>query len=271
MILAIILIFILGTIFGSFMNVVAIRHNTGRSFAHGRSACMHCNSKLGFWELIPIVSFLTQKGRCKNCNAKISLQYIASEIITGLLFVGVSVRIYEFFVSYGNIVTKIPEFLVANIIMWGFVCFLVAIIIYDTRHLFLPDAFLIPAIVISFFLPSIITSLATGDFVFKFQLLSGLWSALPFLILYVTGSGKWMGFGDVKLGLMLGFLLGTQNGLVAVLLSFWVGAVIGLVYMYVNRKHKTSHVLPFAPAIIIATMLVFIFGIGWPELIGFIS
>src|SRR3989344_5064114 len=82
-----IIFFILGTIIGSFLNVVIFRFNTERSFS-GRSGCMTCQNKLCWYELIPLISFFTLKGRCRNCKAKISIQYPIVELISGLVFAG---------------------------------------------------------------------------------------------------------------------------------------------------------------------------------------
>src|SRR3989338_6841366 len=78
--------FVFGLIVGSFLNVVIYRFNTAKSFG-GRSACVSCQNKLCWYELIPLVSFLSQKGRCRNCKARISIQYPLVEFATGLIFV----------------------------------------------------------------------------------------------------------------------------------------------------------------------------------------
>ena len=80
------LIFVFGTIIGSFLNVVILRYGTGKSFAKGSSQCFSCGKKLSWYELVPILSFLFQKGKCKGCGSKISWQYPLIETITGVLF-----------------------------------------------------------------------------------------------------------------------------------------------------------------------------------------
>ncbi|MFA4853534.1 MAG: prepilin peptidase, partial [Bacteroidales bacterium] len=85
-ILIFVFIFLLGTIVGSFLNVVIFRFNTGRTITTGRSICMNCNRDLRWYELIPVLSFLIQSGKCRRCASKISHQYPLVEIVTGLVF-----------------------------------------------------------------------------------------------------------------------------------------------------------------------------------------
>ena len=87
-----ILFFIFGTIVGSFLNVLILRYNTGISAARGRSFCFSCGKNLNWLELVPVLSFLFQKGKCRGCKSKISWQYPLVECLTGLLFVGVFLR-----------------------------------------------------------------------------------------------------------------------------------------------------------------------------------
>ena len=77
--------FLLGTVIGSFLNVIILRHEAGTK-PTGRSACPHCKKQLTWRELLPIVSYLAQKGKCRGCGARISPQYPLVEIVTGILF-----------------------------------------------------------------------------------------------------------------------------------------------------------------------------------------
>ena len=79
---------------GSFLNVVIVRFNTGLSFTKGRSMCFSCGKSLGFFELIPLVSFVVQGGRCRGCKSKLSPQYFLVELLTGLTFVSVFLTIH---------------------------------------------------------------------------------------------------------------------------------------------------------------------------------
>src|SRR3989344_2772978 len=91
-----IIFFILGLIIGSFLNVVVFRFNTQRSFG-GRSGCMTCQNKLSWSELVPLLSFFVLRGRCRNCKAKISIQYPIVELISGLVFAGLFLKFQDIF------------------------------------------------------------------------------------------------------------------------------------------------------------------------------
>lgn len=270
MYIALILIFVFGAIIGSFLNVVALRHNTGKSVINGRSECATCSQTLKAHELIPIFSFLIQKGKCRTCKSKISWQYPTIEILTGLFFTGASVAIYQIFYSSGFMFDRIPEFFIANILTWLLVSFLVIILIYDGIHMIIPNEYLVPSLIISFLLPTFLYSLAYGEIVFIPNLIDGIITALPFMILYFLGKGKWLGFGDVKLGLIAGFLLGYSRGLIAVLFSFWIGAIIGIIYLiFYSKKYKGQTAIPFAPSIIFAIFIVFMTSVSWQYINSF--
>ena len=124
--MAYVLIFIFGTIIGSFLNVVILRYNTGNSVLKGRSRCFACGKTLKWYELVPVFSFLAQKGRCRKCKAKISRQYILVEIITGGLFALI------FYIQHS----------IFNILyLWAMAGLLIIISVYDLRHLIIPNLF----------------------------------------------------------------------------------------------------------------------------------
>ena len=124
--------FILGIIIGSFLNVVIFRFNTGHTFG-GRSGCMTCENKLCWYELIPLISFFALKGRCKNCKAKISIQYPIVEFISGLMFAGIFLKFQDVF--YLNTVAFSISY--AYYVMMFSVLLIVAV--YDYKHRIIPD------------------------------------------------------------------------------------------------------------------------------------
>jgi prepilin signal peptidase PulO-like enzyme (type II secretory pathway) len=248
-----IIFFVLGLIIGSFLNVVILRTNTGRSL-DGRSGCMSCMHKLSWYELIPVFSFLGLRGRCRNCKSKISIQYPLVEFSTGIIFVFLFWKFQDIF------------FLNSFVFLFSYVFYafafslLIVIATYDLRHKIIPDSFVLILGIWSFI----------GLFFFSagifyahvptlLEFCSGPLVAAPFALLWLVSSGRWMGLGDAKLVIGLGWLLGLTQALSGVVLAFWVGAVIGLLVVVFSRKHGMKSELPFAPFLVLGALLVFLF------------
>jgi leader peptidase (prepilin peptidase)/N-methyltransferase len=254
--LFIIFIFLLGIAIGSFLNVVALRYNTGRSI-NGRSFCFSCGKKLHWYELIPVLSFIAQRGKCRKCGAKLSWQYPLIEVLTGLLFVGLFLKLLPDAISNNN--PNVLFLFVYHAVIWSI---LIVILIYDFRHKIIPDG-----LVYTF----IILSLAGVFFHFSYSnLIAGPVLFLPFFLLWFCSQGRWMGFGDAKFALGIGWYLGLMPGTSAVILAFWVGAVVavsilvvGKVALSLKRKQLTmKSEIPFAPFLIIGMAIVFFLGIS---------
>ncbi len=239
-----------GLILGSFLNVVILRLNTGRSTT-GRSGCMSCGSTLGFFELVPVVSFFLLKGNCKSCGSGISSQYWMVEISTAILFALVWMQGFPLF-----------ETLISLIL----VSLLVVISTYDIRHTIIPNSVVYAFIVVAF-----IANMMSVPII---QIvLSGLLVALPLFLLWLVSKGQWMGFGDVKLAIGFGFVLGIYGGLMAVMLGFILGAAISLILLAIPKvmwavplrgapiSFTMKSEVPFAPFLILGFILVFLFNI----------
>ena len=238
--------FIFGTIVGSFLNVVVLRYNTGVSIARGRSFCFSCGHKLSWSELVPILSFLFQKGKCRNCESKISWQYPIVEFITGLLFLAI-------FLKYG----LAPISLLIGFIL---VSVLLAITVYDIRQKIIPDG-----LVIIFSIISLINTIFIADVNLLWFLIAGPLLALPLFLISLFSRGRAMGLGDPKLVLGIGWFLGPIYGLSSLVLAFWIGAIYGLLMMLLAKlnfskiKLNYKSEVPFAPFLIIGFLLVFFF------------
>ena len=256
--LVFIFIFLLGTIIGSFLNVVIYRFNTGKSITKGRSICMTCNRTLRWYELIPVFSFLIQSGKCRRCASTISHQYPLVELGTGLVFTLIALHfaMVLFFSQLAYIVL---------VTLYSFIfSLLIVIMVYDIRHKIIPDRLVYIFCAIAF-LSIFITPSTSGSFLAHptiFTFTTGPLLALPFAIIWLVSKGKWMGLGDAKLILGLGWLLGPWLGLSMLTISFWLGAIIGLGIMFFSRRRMTMKFeIPFAPFLIFSTFLVFIFSI----------
>ncbi len=243
-----IIVFVFGLIIGSFLNVVILRLNTGRSISNGRSKCATCGRELAWYELIPVFSFLGLRGKCRTCKTQISFQYPVIELITALLFVILYTRII---LQQGFDVYNWVVFLFSAIVG----ALLIVITIYDFRHKIIPDKIVYPFIILSFI--SIIWKVATiPSFSFLNALLAGLALAAPFFFLWFFSKGRLMGFGDVKLALGVGWLVGLTGGVTVFLLSFWLGAIIGLILLGLSRSYGMKSEIPFAPFMIFALFIV---------------
>ena len=250
------LFFCFGIIIGSFLNVVIYRLNTKKTLG-GRSACMSCRTQLRFYELVPIVSFLMLRGRCKSCKTRISRQYPLVEAVAGL----VSALL---FLKFQAVFYVAPAVFVGTFVYFAFNFFLLLVVsVYDIRHKIIPDELSLLFGVMAFL----------GLFVFNkygfnphlpsiLEFTSGIWVALPFALLFFLSRGAWMGFGDVKLALGLGWLLGVSRGFDAVVLACWIGAIIGVSLMFGKTKYNLKSELPFAPFLVIGAFLVFVFGLN---------
>src|SRR3989344_1494768 len=142
------LAFILGTIIGSFLNVVILRHNTGRNL-RGRSYCLACGHSLSAWDLVPIVSFIIARGRCRYCGSKISRQYWLVEVLTSLIFV---------FLWWQLAAEPLLALVYAVLIS-----FLIVIAGYDLRHKIIPDQLVYWFALLAFIQP-VMTGLVAGSF-----------------------------------------------------------------------------------------------------------
>jgi len=253
MVLLPVFIFILGLIIGSFLNVVILRMNTGRSVATGRSSCARCNTTLSWYELIPVFSFLGLRGKCKNCKKQISFQYPLVELITAIIFTILYTMVIA---THGVGVAALLVFLFSATVA----SLLIVIFVYDIRHNIIPDTMVYLFIVLS--LISIVWSAFTiPGFQIGTAVVAGVAVALPFFLLWYFSKGAMMGFGDVKLALGIGWLLGLVGGYSVILFAFWIGAIVGLFLLGLSRKYSMQSQIPFAPFLITATLIVGVWGV----------
>ena len=250
---------ILGIIIGSFLNVVILRFNTGKGI-NGRSGCFTCGKPLSWHELIPVLSYLVLRGKCFGCKSRISKQYPLVEIVTGLLFAAIAYRILLPIDQMYSLIT------ILNLTISLFAAsLLVVIFVYDLRHKIIPDvlSYTFAAVALSrlflFYQGSIF------NYPNFFDLLAGPLVALPFVALWYFSRGKWIGLGDGKLALGIGWFLGLAGAISALCIAFWVGALIGvgliLAQKYLPRRSRLSlkSEIPFAPFLILGLLIVYFF------------
>jgi leader peptidase (prepilin peptidase)/N-methyltransferase len=238
-------LFILGLVLGSFYNVVGLRIPQNQSIVTPRSHCTSCKRTLSSLELLPVLSYIFLKGKCKTCGTKVSPVYPIMEFLTG-----------AFFLASALLLGWTPEIIVALL----FISLLIIVTVSDIAYMLIPDKVLL------FFLPIFIILRV-------FIPLDPWWGpiagalggfSLLFLIAVVT-KGNGMGFGDVKLYFVIGIVLGLQNVLLSFFLASLSGSVIGgigLLTGVVKRKNP----IPFGPFIAIGAIISYYFGENIVEL-----
>lgn len=253
------LVFVFGLIIGSFLNVVILRMNTGRSVVRGRSKCAVCSRTLAWYELIPVFSFLGLRGKCRTCKTQISFQYALVELVTAITFVIAYIKIvivggFDLYAWVAFIFTLVVSSL------------LIIIFAYDLRHKIIPDKIVYPFILLSL-LSIVWKAITIAGFLGGNAIIGGIIVALPFFLLWAFSKGRFMGFGDVKLALGIGWLLGTAGGFAAILFSFWFGGAVGLFLIALSRKYNMKSEIPFAPFLIIGVFVAGLWGITISSLI----
>ena len=252
-----VLAFIFGCVIGSFLNVVSLRLKTGKGL-NGRSMCMSCGKTLTWRELVPVFSFAVQKGKCRGCKSKISWQYPLVELTTGLLFALIFWRSFQSFQSFQSLQSMAISLstILTTVIYLISTCLLIVITVYDVKHKIIPDS-----LVYSFDALALISVFIGGSGLIHtphlWTLLAGPILALPFALLWLCSKGTWMGLGDAKLVLGIGWLLGLNGGANAVILAFWIGAVVSLLWMFATyRRFKSRMEIPFGPYLILGLYIV---------------
>lgn len=239
-----ILFFIFGTIFGSFYNVVGYRLPLGQSLIYPSSHCTKCNHKLGFLELIPIVSYLFLRGKCKNCGQKVSCFYPIFEFLSGILFM-VSYLIFGYSIDL--------------VIALIFISMLLIIIISDYQTFIIPDEVLITSIIL-LIIPIILKSGIKG---LGLSILSG---AIAFSIMFLLKKlgdfmfkKESMGGGDIKLMFVFGLVLGWQTSILSIFIASIIGLPISLILLNKNKSHE----IPFGPFLAVAAIILLFTGIDF--------
>ncbi|MEK7531415.1 MAG: prepilin peptidase [Patescibacteria group bacterium] len=219
--------FIFGLLVGSFLNVVVYRLGTGFSIISGRSKCLSCGKILHWYELLPLVSFLFLLGRCSKCHTKISWQYPVVELLLGITFL---LLYQEFFAGVWSLYFFSSFFLYAVIFS-----LLITIGVYDLRHKIIPNALVYSLILLGVLVAYLRASSNPVSLFLLPDLFVGPIFFLSFASLWYFSKGRAMGFGDAKLVLALGLILGASSGLSAVVLAFWIGAIYGIFGMLISK------------------------------------
>lgn len=242
MIILICIAFLVGLFLGSFLFVVADRSSRGISFVRGRSKCENCKHVLSWYELIPVLSYLFQKGRCRHCKIKLSIWYPLSELLTGLVVALIFMTAFPL---------GLPVLILFELIS---LC-LLTISFADMRYEIIP----FPLVVIATLAACMVVYLMAPMSIVN-HLLSGLGAGLFFLIIFLVTRGKGMGFGDVLYVICMGLILGFPGIFYGLYLSFVLGALISLILVAMKKKKLHGGTIPFGPFLVLATFIMMIWG-----------
>lgn len=244
-------LFILGSILGSFYNVLGLRIVKHESIIKPRSHCEKCGHELKWFELIPIFSFIFLNGKCRNCKTRLSWLYLFSEVFCGLLF---AISYYSFGFSYNLLIALVVSSL------------LIIVTVSDLTYMIIPDRF----IIISSVLILIIKLIGYGPKEFLYSLLSG---AIAFGVMYLImrfGSFLFkkeaMGGADVKLMFIVGICTEPLLALIVIIVASLVALPISLILLIKEKEHA----IPFGPFILIGLLVVFFTKLNSAEIIKFL-
>lgn len=230
--------FLLGISFGSFYNVVGLRSPKNETYVNNRSYCPNCKKALSWYELIPIVSFFIQRGKCRACEQEISVIYPFVELLTGMLFA------FSYLVLGYN-----WELLIALLL----VSMLMIILVSDLTYMIIQNKILL------FFLPLFIILRIVVPLDPWWSPIVGSAGAFLLLAILIILSRGGMGAGDMKLFGVLGIVLGLNKVLLAFFLSCLIGAIVGILLM-VLKIVKRKQPIPFGPYIALAALISYFYG-----------
>jgi len=237
-------IFLFGLIIGSFLNALIWRIRTGDSL-RGRSKCPKCGKQIAWYDNIPVISFLILGGKCRHCHKPISWQYPIVELVTAVLFA------YAFYLNFSALG---GQFLILKFFRDLFLISVMMIIfVYDLRWYLILDKITIPSMII----------LATLNLILGMTwqnlLLSSIIGGSFFLVQFIISRGKWIGGGDIRLGILMGVAMGWPRVLVAIFIAYILGSIVGLGLIFFGKKQWGSKV-PFGTFLSVATVITLFWG-----------
>jgi len=243
-----ILFFIIGSVMGSFFHVVATRMSNDESIVLPPSHCHVCNHKLRWYELIPVISYLIQGGKCRECKEKLPLSYIVIEIVTGVLY---AVCYNEFGFSKELIIGLI------------FISTLITVIISDIEYMIILDEVLIFGSILIIIFDLILY----GFNVTAYHIVDGVLAFFAMYLLKIIGDFMFkkesLGGGDIKLMFFFGLVIGIDLSIVSIFIATFIAFPIALIILF----SKKDNMIPFGPFLSMAAILIFISGITLPDII----
>lgn len=243
---------IFGLALGSFVNALVWRLHTGRDWVSERSECPNCSHVLSAADLVPVVSWLLLRGRCRYCKKTISWQYPIVELITAGLFV----TSYLQWPARLNDAAGYLGFVVWLISIVG----LMAIAVYDLRWYIIPDQIIYSLIYLAIAKVAVSAALLAGGPLQVKDAVAGLLiGGGVFYAIFQLSDGRWIGGGDVKLGIFFGILLGARDAFIALYIAAVLGAVV-MATLLVAKKVTRKSKIPFGPFLISGVFVAGLYG-----------
>lgn len=245
----VVIIFVLGLLIGSFLNVVVYRLHREESFVKGFSKCLFCGHRLYAKDLVPLFSYIFLKGRCRYCKKKFSQQYFLVEFATAIAF---SLILFNILPSLqlADLSAILFLKLLYSLVIVGF---LVIIFVYDLKYYLILDKIILPAVLFA----------VACSFFLNYSILNLFFAALLgggfFLLQFLVSKGRWIGGGDIRLGFLMGIILGWPHILTALFVAYLLGSIISLALLFFGKKSWTDKV-PFGTFLTVATFLTMLYG-----------
>ncbi|MDD4995434.1 MAG: prepilin peptidase [Patescibacteria group bacterium] len=239
---------ILGLVAGSFINALAWRLKTGESVLRGRSHCPRCRHGLAWRDLVPLLSFIALCGRCRHCKKSISWQYPAVEVIAALL---AAIILWHGLASGYEIFEFCRD--------WFFSGILLVIFIYDLRWGIILDQVSLPSII-----AALSINLLLGVSWFSLIIAAALGASF-FGLQFAISRGKWIGAGDIRMGALMGAMLGWPSILVGLFLAYILGSAVA-VPLLISKTKKMKSTIPLGPFLAVGTFVAMLWGqqiINW--------
>jgi prepilin signal peptidase PulO-like enzyme (type II secretory pathway) len=248
-----IIVILFGLLMGSFIDCLAWRLHKGETMMN-RSYCPHCKQIIAWYDNLPVLSWLLLKARCRHCKHQISWQYPLFELVVGLLFFFVFYYRTGYFGIFSEYYQLFDWRLLLTIVRdWILIGGLILIFIMDMRWYVIVDKVSLSLAAVILILNLILGMPWLG------LTISAIIGAGFFLLQFVVSGGKWIGGGDIRLGLLMGLALGWPHILVALFAAYLLGAVFGLGLMAAGKKQFGSK-LPCGTFLSVATIITMFYG-----------
>lgn len=230
---------LLGLIIGSFLNVLICRYRQLETVVNSRSHCPHCKKIIPWYDLVPLLSFVLLRARCRYCQTPISWQYPIVELLTALL----AIQLYGL---YGLSYLTFGYFLIFSLLL------VVAAI--DLTDQVVPDEFILPAILLSLVVGVLRLGDAAADLVIGVGLAGGLLATFVLL-----SRERWMGAGDISIGVALGLLAGWPAVSVGLAVAFGLGSLVGIISIWL-KHHRLKDPIAFGPYLVVGSYIAALYG-----------